>query len=304
MELSEENLLKLEELAPLNYLADDLAIIMGVDSDKFIIALNDPETDIYKYYKRGILKSAAAMDLKMLKQAEEGNFTAYQQYKKELFYNKLENSKREILLKFELTKAAQIQERFLERKRTSLDDDLEDEYDKLEFARRLIDRYKTKPFVINSLMQSFKLSEYKANKVYVDSINFFNIDFVISKDAWANVAAQKLENAAMICFEINDFKNFDKLMNSAATFRKIFEEEKETIDKSLLGKPFTVYVNDTSHFGLPKANRKKLASFIDQLNDISDDDRRRLHREALTENSTIFDVNFEDIPYANKQTEE
>ena len=57
-------------------------------------------------------------------------------------------------------------------------------------------------------------------------------------------------------------------------------------------------------FNMPRANRTTLANYIDNLPDIPDLDKNRLHLEGMTGKDTgknVLDVNPEDIEYLNKE---
>ena len=129
-------------------------------------------------------------------------------------------------------------------------------------------------------------------------MNFFFITTGVEPDAYANLYAERLDNAALICFHINDFETFRKLTREAAEFRGIFKEKSTITPRKFLEQKTIIYNVDASFFGLPKVDRKQLGAFIDKLNDIPDVDRKRIHREAMTKKSTIFDIAFEDLPYA------
>ena len=299
MQLSDEQYEKIEQLAPLHYTGEQLSVIFDLDPIEFVRDFHDANSQINYHYKRGILMAKSDMDLKLLEEAKAGNITAYQQFQKEQYFNKLENVKQKTLIQFELTEVEKIKQKFLQGPRALvLSIEEEQRYEQLDFVRALVAQNNSKNYVVNAARKSFDMSIEKAQQLFVDAVNMFYMDRKIQKDAWSNLAAERLENAALVCLEMNKFKEFRDCIMDAAKLRGIFEEEKNVIPRELLQKPITIYNVDQSYFKLPRPNLKKMATFIDTLNDIPEMDRKRLHREAMTKGSSVFDIIAEDIPYA------
>lgn len=97
MELSDEQYGKIERLAALEYEHNKMALYLGVDEESFINEAADKDSKIYYHISRGILKSRAVEEMKLLKKAEEGSVTASQQLIKLRSARSLDKFKKDLL---------------------------------------------------------------------------------------------------------------------------------------------------------------------------------------------------------------
>jgi hypothetical protein len=171
----------------------------------------------------------------------------------------------------------------------------------IELIRSTYDKYRTKSFIIKMLGKPpYGLSEYDANKLYADALNFFYADNAVKREAWANIYADRFDKLALLCIEADDHEAASRNWEKASKLR-MGEEKKQVIPRELLSRRPIFYTISPKDVGLPDANRRKLAQFIDSLPDIPGDERMRLHRDALTDQAegNVFDTEIEDIDFAD-----
>jgi len=107
----------------------------------------------------------------------------------------------------------------------------------------------------------------------------------------------------MLAIDSNDFQTAQKCTMDAAKLR-MGEKAVQNIPRQLLERRPIFYTIKAKDVGLPEANRSKLASWIDALEDIPIEDRMRIHRDALTEKAkgNVFEADITDIPFIDVET--
>ena len=179
--------------------------------------------------------------------------------------------------------------------------DLVDYLQVLELCRSMYDKYAEKKFIIKTLtLAPWKLSEYHANKVFTEAINFFYSNNEVKREAWAQVYADKLDKLALLAIQDNDWTTARNCMQDAAKLR-MGEKSDQSIPKQLLERRPIFYTLKAKDIGLPEANRTKLAQWIDNLEDIPNEDRIRIHRDGMTGKGSgnVFEAETVDIPFSD-----
>lgn len=172
----------------------------------------------------------------------------------------------------------------------------------LETVRALYDKYRTKKFIVELLLKPpYELSRYLALKIYHDALNFFYSSNPVKREAWANIIADKLEKLAELSIADNNFDNAFKCYTKVADLRMGKENQVE-IPLELRDRRPVFYTINPADLKLPPVNRRKLAQFIDGLTDIPQEERFRLHRDALTDKAQglVLDINPEDIEFLDE----
>lgn len=156
--------------------------------------------------------------------------------------------------------------------------------DKVRGMALRIDKFGSKEAIVKHLIVVDKLSRYKANQVYDETIEYFYSDSHISKKAWRNLYADKAEKAlhfAMLQMrDASDASKVVKMAQEIAILRGINEPDKEELPKELFQKPFVVYTTDSEMLGLDKANRTVLAELIDSFPEVTEKERIKIKRDA------------------------
>lgn len=150
-----------------------------------------------------------------------------------------------------------------------------------------IDKWGSKEAIIKHLMVSsqHKLSRYKANQVCDEAQEYFYRDSQISKSAWRNIYADKMEKminfAMMTVKDVNDAQKVVKMCLDTAVLRGVNEPDKEELPAEVFQPPFVVYTWDTEALEMPKVNRHKLAEMIDKYPELTEKEKNRIKQEAL-----------------------
>jgi hypothetical protein len=97
MNLHQEQLQLIEELAGCHYSPEDIAVYLGISTTLFLAAWTNKESAIRECYDRGRLIAQAEIDLATLRSAKGGNLTAAQIWAGRHKDQHLENLKKEIL---------------------------------------------------------------------------------------------------------------------------------------------------------------------------------------------------------------
>lgn len=97
MNLTEEQIKTLEQLAGINYSPEEIAMYFGIDEDLFMQWFNEPIFALKYHYKRGKLMAKAIIDIALLESAKTGNITAAQMVKKAISAKEHEDFKKRML---------------------------------------------------------------------------------------------------------------------------------------------------------------------------------------------------------------
>ena len=163
-----------------------------------------------------------------------------------------------------------------------------------------MDKWGSKESIIKHLMvsSSHKLSRYKAMQVCDEAQEYFYRDSQISKAAWKNIYADKMEkmiNFAMLTVkDVNDAQKVVKMLLDVSVLRGVNEEDKDELPAEIFQAPFVVYTSNTESLGLPKINRQKLAEMIDSYPELSEKEREHIKREAGINQLILFPNEQED----------
>ncbi len=288
MELTPAQYKEIEQLAAINYSVKQIAMYLDVDGNAFQKEFNNTESKVRYHYDRGLLVTQAEIDKANLKRARDGNLTSIQQWKKDANHQKLENLKKKVFLEEEKSEYEQLQA-LIERGETkNLPAKVVQFYEQVDFIRCLHNKYESKSYVINAVcLQWPKLSKHQAMQLYYETLNFFNLDNPVKVEAWANIYADRMDQMAMICYEMGDMETWRRMTMDAAQLRGVGKDKPHEIPDALLDRRPVLYTIKMKDIGLPEANRNDLAAFIDNL-DITERQKTKYKREGMIE-----DVPFE-----------
>lgn len=172
--------------------------------------------------------------------------------------------------------------------------------EQLDTVRSLHAKYHTQHFIIKTLQKTFPdISRTRAYELYNDSLNFFYSNNEVKKDAWRNIYAEKLEQASLACWEKNDFEGYRRCIVSAAEVRGLNMPDPEKLPEEFYDRRVIIYQMDPKKVGIPQVSRVELASFIDNLPDLSSAEKFRLQADAGIINIELFEL----VPYGNEADE-
>lgn len=150
-----------------------------------------------------------------------------------------------------------------------------------------MDRWGSKEAIIKHLMvsSSHKLSRYKAMQVCDEAQEYFYRDSQISKSAWKNIYADKMEkmiNFAMLTVkDVNDAQKVVKMLLDVSVLRGVNEPDIEVIPDHFYEKPINLLSYDARIFEFGETNRPALNKFIDSLPELTEREKIRIKQEAL-----------------------
>lgn len=291
---------EVENLAAINYSIKQIAQYLDVDyklfQKSFTISTEDPDYrqgNVRYHFDRGVLMAQAELDKANLRRAKDGNISSLQQWKKDATAQKLQNLKRQVYYDEERREYEQLQG-LIERGETkNLPARMVEYYEQIDFIRCLYNKYESKSFIINAVTKQWpKMSKYFATQLYFETLNFFNLDNTVKVEAWANIYADRLDNMARICHEMNDFETERRCIMDAATLRGVGKDKPNQIPDELLDRRPVFYTIKIRDVGVPEANKHDLAAFIDKL-DLTDREKAKVRREAMIEDTPFELVNDE-----------
>lgn len=147
-----------------------------------------------------------------------------------------------------------------------------------------IDQYGSKDIVVKHLMVTNGLSRYKASQVYDEAVEYFYVSQRVSKSAWKNVYADKMDKMINVSMQlvrtVDDARKVVQMLKDVGDMREVHIEDKENLPEELFKAPIVVYTLDPEELGLPKANRQRLAEIIDQIPELTEKEKIRIKQEA------------------------
>lgn len=165
--------------------------------------------------------------------------------------------------------------------------------DKTNGLQRRIRQYGTREAVIKHLMITEDLSRYKASVIYDETLEYFYRSESISKAAWRNIYAEKIDNlitaATLSAKSTEDFDRITRMQLRAAKIRQLDVPEPPVIPKELFDKPIKIYAMDPEFLGEEKINRLELARQIDEFEEFTIVEKNLLKQDAAIIPIKLFD---------------
>ena len=141
--------------------------------------------------------------------------------------------------------------------------------------------------IIRLLKTEYQINEYTARKIYDDSLNFFYTQDNVKPEAFANLYADRLDDAATLAMQNNQLDLFEKLTMSAAKLRGCFEKKPIEIPQELYRKQTVLYTTDVEDIGGIPEDLKELERQLDALPEIP---VIKLERAKMEAGITKFDI--------------
>ena len=170
----------------------------------------------------------------------------------------------------------------------------------MEQARDWFYQMKSRKYCIQQTQTQYflrtgnKLSDYYAQQIFENAINYFYADRKIRKESWRNIIAEKYLLAAQLCFDQNDLAGYRKFLNDVERLKRLNEKDDEGVDPKLLDRRVMVYVLSGKELGVPEVDRNELARMIDSY-EINETMKIRIKRDAGSLPRKLFDLEIEDI---------
>jgi hypothetical protein len=180
-------------------------------------------------------------------------------------------------------------------------------YDLMDFVRGLASKntyngaLAPKSKIIRLIKQTKDLSDYQARILYNDAINFFYCDTAIKKESFANLYAERLEDAALLAIKTGQLDVYKDLIKEAAKLRGCYDKKTPTIPEELYRKQFVVYTTDVTDLGGVPTDTKELEKQIDKLPDVPVMVKDRLKMEGGITKFDLFKIIAEDADTFNDE---
>jgi hypothetical protein len=155
----------------------------------------------------------------------------------------------------------------------------------LELIRGMYAKYDSKAAIIKTLTsKTYCINERTAYRLIDDALNFFYSSNEVKKEAWRNIYAEKLENAAIVAWERNDMETYRRLIVSAAEMRGLNQPDPIKLPEEMYDRRPVIYVLDAKKLGLPQVSRQDLAAYIDGL-PVPEKQKQLAKRDAMIEDA-------------------
>jgi hypothetical protein len=175
------------------------------------------------------------------------------------------------------------------------------EMDKVRGMALRIDKYASKDAIVNHLIKVDKYSRYFATKLYNNTMEYFYCDTTISKTAWRNIYAEKMEKVINFSIRVmkdtSDASKVGKMIAELGKMRQLDQPDIDDFPSELFDRPFKLYTLDPEMAGIPKADRREISAFIDGLPELSELEKEVIRREAGILPLKVFLDNDEDPRY-------
>lgn len=173
--------------------------------------------------------------------------------------------------------------------------------DLMDKVRGMYNRIKDFPsqdHIIDHLIKIEGYSRRFALKLYQNAMEYFHCDHQLSKTAWRNIIAKKMEkiiNAGiLLAKDTSDLAKVGKMLLDVSKILQLDQPDMDELPSELFDKPFKIYTLDPEQAGIPKADRREIAAFIDQLPELTELERERIKSESGIGPMKLFLNEYED----------
>lgn len=167
------------------------------------------------------------------------------------------------------------------------------ELEKIHGMHQRFDQYGSRDAIVNHLMKFDGYSHYLASKLHDDAMEYFYAERSITKKAWRNILAEKMDKAVNTALVLaKDSNEISKVLREMGNIAKVLgldQPDKEDFPAELLNKPIKLYTSDAEKLGMPKINRYELGRLIDELDDVTDAQKKSAKRDAQLLPIKIFE---------------
>jgi hypothetical protein len=170
--------------------------------------------------------------------------------------------------------------------------------DKVRGMSLRIDKYGSKDAIVNHLIKVEGLSRYLANKAYNQSMEYFYADSDISKEAWRNILAQRMDKnyaiAQLLVKDVSDAKKVNDMIKDMGIALGLHLPDPEPVPEGAFQRPSKIYTLSMEDLGKVPQPKKELRDFIMTLPDVSEKVKLMALQEALLEPMNLFPLDNED----------
>lgn len=169
--------------------------------------------------------------------------------------------------------------------------------DKIYRMMLRIDIYGSKEAIIKHLItfeDTLKNNRIAALNLYNEAFEYFNADQGISKKAWRNFYASKLdqdyEMSRALSTNASDFEKASRIAHKASLLRQLDQEDPPELPREMFAKPIKVYTTDMDQFEIGNESLADIEAWIDDnTKELSPKAIEKLKEEAMLLPIRIFE---------------
>jgi ribosomal protein L20 len=162
-----------------------------------------------------------------------------------------------------------------------------------------IDKFGSKEMIVKHLIISEKLSKYKASQLYDEAMEYFYVDQRISKKAFRNMYASKLDkilNLAFVTYKgASDLKGIASITKEIRAFRQLDIEDNEE-ENPLDEKPWTITSMVPEDVGIESVDRNELIEYVNSIPELNPVVKDKILRDASVLTPKLI-MNDQENPY-------
>lgn len=158
--------------------------------------------------------------------------------------------------------------------------------DKIRGMIQRINIFGNREAVVKEVMFVFDVSKMTAIRLYNETIEYFYHDVDVSKTAWRNFYADKMDKminfAMQMVRDVNDASKVVKMLLDAANLRQVNVPDVEKISDDFFKEPVNLLSFDAKQFDFGGADKEKLQEFIKtKLSSLTEREKLRMEQEAM-----------------------
>jgi hypothetical protein len=283
IQLSKEELDKIVHLAGINSDIKAIARFLNLNANDLQAEYLNENSPLRQAMDTGIINAEYSISKKQFDDAKLGDKESIREWKKDANAAKWERYKQKLLFDQEVSSYETLRAAVENGIVNELPEKLQKYYEVIDFIRALYNRLNSRTYIINQVRLKWKEVSYSvANKLYYESLNFFNLDNAVKKEAWANVYAERLDLISNLALENKDLDIAGKYAVEAAKMRGVGREQAPQVPAEILDRRPILYSIKITDLGGTPISRNKLGALIDGL-DVSEKDKTRLKRDGVIE---------------------
>lgn len=263
--LSEEDSKMISDLASINTDIETISRSLNINPDSFEEQFMIDGSPINRAVEAGITSAGQSIKELQFEAAKLGDKESIREFKKDAINARWERHKQKLLFDRKLNDYENL--KLAIEGKGELPDHLKRYYEVLDFIRTLYSQMNSRSYIVSLVRLKWKeLSYDMVVKLYYKSLNFFNADNGVRREAWANIYADQLDMISNLALERGQLDTAGKYKVEAAKMRGVGSDDPVGIPLELLDRRPVFYTFNIADMGLEPVNRRELGSLIDSLN--------------------------------------
>lgn len=283
--VTEVEKVKLFELGQLRWEEKDIAALMGWPLDAFLDELQNPQSVIARTLLQGELSAQFELEKSLLADAKKGDIDSVIQFNKVMRDRSFKMSKLDLF-------GGSEDETVFEKIRAYYDSGCKGDMgareqtylEVLQMVYSFEVRFGKRKSIKILTKAPYNLSYERAADLISEAVEMFNGGRRVTKEAMRSHLADTYDALYHLMIEsattTKDYAMASSILEKKAKVLQLDKEDDVPIDKKEYIKTFRLLTIEPETVGLPKANRDELAAQIDSIDNLSEQDARRLKMDA------------------------